>query len=216
MSPLVCIVSFALALPSSDVNEHARFKSGLLPAASPLASGGGLVALSVEVEASGEVSAIEDVFPGDSFAGVVRNAVSSWRFRPATEDGRPVASRLLVAAVYGTPALAGTSPFEPRAPLPNEAPPGALPIAIPEVTIMPDFPPSAFVAGTVLVEIDIDARGEVDEARIAASSPAFDDAALAAAKRWKFAPARRDGRAIPSVAYLAFAFRQPITLTEKP
>jgi TonB family protein len=43
------------------------------------------------------------------------------------------------------------------------------------------------------------------------SSPAFDAAALAAAKSWSFEAAQRDGRAITAHAYLLFAFRQPVT-----
>src|SRR5258705_346072 len=54
-------------------------------------------------------------------------------------------------------------------------------------------------------------EGVVTDARIDVSSPAFDEAAIGAARAWSFRPARRDGRAITTRAYLIFAFQQPVT-----
>jgi hypothetical protein len=45
------------------------------------------------------------------------------------------------------------------------------------------------------------------------SSPPFDGPAMAAARGWKFRPARRAGRSIDAIAYIIFAFRQPVIVT---
>jgi len=65
--------------------------------------------------------------------------------------------------------------------------------------------------GTVLVEVTIDDSGTVADARIIVSSPAFDAAALTAARSSSFMLARRSGRAVMTRAYLLFGFRSPIT-----
>ena len=85
----------------------------------------------------------------------------------------------------------------------------------PPVAVNPDVPveyPAALYAqgigGRVLLRLWADSSGELDDdsTRIAESSgyPAFDSAAMAAAPRLRFSPARRDG--IP----VAMSFTQPI------
>jgi TonB family protein len=78
-------------------------------------------------------------------------------------------------------------------------------------TVMPPFPPRALFGGLVLVEVQIDARGTLAEARVLRSAPPFDAPALEASRHWTFRPARRDGQAVAAVGYLVFGFRQPVT-----
>ena len=63
---------------------------------------------------------------------------------------------------------------------------------------------------SVQVEVTIDERGAVTNATVAASSGPFAylfvDAALAAARRWQFEPARRGGRPVASKMTLKFDF----------
>jgi TonB family protein len=63
----------------------------------------------------------------------------------------------------------------------------------------------------VLVEVTIDGAGVLTDAQVNVSSPAFDAAALAAARSWSFRAARKQGNAVTTHAYLLFAFRQPVT-----
>lgn len=68
---------------------------------------------------------------------------------------------------------------------------------IPVKTPPPEFPLQLKrdgVGGVVAVSIVIDETGAVVSATVAKSSnPGFDDAALAAIKKWKFKPAQKDG-----------------------
>lgn len=63
----------------------------------------------------------------------------------------------------------------------------------------PVYPQDAFVKkvqGTVMVRILIGPDGRVQAARIAKSIPLLDDAALAAVRQWRFAPARHHGQPV--------------------
>jgi TonB family protein len=57
--------------------------------------------------------------------------------------------------------------------------------------IKPVYPPDALqkgVGGTVLLELTIDPRGLVSDARVTRSVPGLDEAALTAVRQWEFAP----------------------------
>jgi TonB family protein len=76
----------------------------------------------------------------------------------------------------------------------------------------PAFPPALKaqgVQGDVVVRVDIAASGQVTSVTIVSSSgyPAFDDAAKQAAASERFAPARRDGIAVPFTLSYSYRFR---------
>lgn len=74
----------------------------------------------------------------------------------------------------------------------------------------PVYPQEAFVKkieGTVLLEILIDAEGRVVRARVVASIPLLDAAALDAVRQWVFAPAIKHGRPVATLAHAPVAFR---------
>jgi TonB family protein len=75
------------------------------------------------------------------------------------------------------------------------------------------YPPAALqdrVEGTVSLELRIDESGIVTGARvIAPAGHGFDEAALEAAKNFRFAPATRAGKPVASVVQLAYEFHLP-------
>jgi TonB family protein len=96
--------------------------------------------------------------------------------------------------------------------------------AAPQRTIVPpklvtfaqaEFPPSEVEAGrgaTVVLQIAIDAAGKVAAVAVLESAgPAFDNAAVAAAKQFVFEPATADGKPIP----VKITYRYQFTVTEK-
>ena len=58
--------------------------------------------------------------------------------------------------------------------------------------------------------VTIDDAGILTDVHVVLSSPAFDAAALTAARSWLFADAERNGQAVKARAYLLFGFRQPV------
>jgi protein TonB len=74
----------------------------------------------------------------------------------------------------------------------------------------PQYPQEAFIKkieGTVLVEILIDAQGNVSRARVVQSVPLLDAAALQTVYQWKFMPAIKHGRPVATLAHIPVAFR---------
>lgn len=73
-------------------------------------------------------------------------------------------------------------------------------------------PPLARDSGIVLIEVRVDTGGGVADAKVIRSARPFDKPALDAARRWTFRPARVRGTSVVTLAYIAFAFRQPVTV----
>lgn len=65
------------------------------------------------------------------------------------------------------------------------------------------------VAGSVVVSVIVDTDGSVCDIRVVRSSPtgsSLEEAGIASAKQWKFAPATRDGIAIRAPVSIEFTF----------
>jgi TonB family protein len=100
----------------------------------------------------------------------------------------------------------------------EDAPAPAAPTIVPPklVTfVQAEFPPSEVAAGkgaTVVLQIAIDATGKVASVTVLQTAgPAFDAAALGAARQFVFEPATVGGRPIP----VKIAYRYAFTITEK-
>jgi TonB family protein len=62
--------------------------------------------------------------------------------------------------------------------------------------VQPEAARAANVAGIVLVEVTVAVDGSVTNARVLRSFPLLDEAALTAARQWRYEPARRGGQAV--------------------
>jgi protein TonB len=75
--------------------------------------------------------------------------------------------------------------------------------------VQPDYPPlakSTGQSGVVAVEVTISEKGDVVSARALSGPPLLRDAAVSAAKRWKFKPSTRDSKPVASVSTISFKF----------
>jgi protein TonB len=62
----------------------------------------------------------------------------------------------------------------------------------------PDLPVDTEPRGLVVMLVGVDARGHVGPVRVLRSSaPVFEKSAVETVKKWKFKPAREDGKAVP-------------------
>ena len=161
------------------------------------------LSVGVSVDAAGAVTAVES--PRDlpaqhhAAARAATSAVRSWRFEPAQpERGSPKAASVQVPVLF-TPNtsllhLSGLS-----------EPPKAL------SQTRPVYPPSmryAGMEGEVLVRFVVSVEGRVKDAHVARSNhPGFDEAAVEAVERWRFAPGRVDGRAVNTMMQVPVIFR---------
>ncbi len=69
-------------------------------------------------------------------------------------------------------------------------------IASPAI-VFPDEAQAVELEGIVILELRVDEAGRVADVRVVRSIPMLDDAAVAAAKQWRFAPTVIDGRPVP-------------------
>ena len=123
------------------------------------------------------------------------------------EGPRPVASKVLVAALFRAPALLTPTQGE----RPANVAPGSAEVAFPTSTREPPYPPQAGSGGVVLIEAFVDATGKVTQTRVIGSAPPFDQPALDVARQWGFRPARVRGRPTATYVYLIFGFPAPVT-----
>jgi TonB family protein len=214
---LIAIVVIVTTLAAQEPYTPARYAGGAPPVLPALTVGGGQAFLELTIRSNGTVESVRPIRSTPPFTQVLSDAVAGWRFTPALEaatdaDGKPigpstVSSKVMVASMFRAPTLLtptlGEKPADVGAPSAD--------VAYPSSIQEPPFPPRALAAGVVLIEASVDISGNVANARVIASSPAFDQAALDTARRWRFKPALIKGRAMPTYAYLVFGFPQPIT-----
>jgi TonB family protein len=216
MKSTLAAVAFSMALTAPPSSTAARLAGGAPPGLAPMAVGGGQVIVELSIGATGSVDKVRTVRSTPPFTDMIVSAVSGWRFTPATDtaigkDGKPqaprnVASKVLVAAVYRAPVLQGPSQGEMPV---NVAAPSA-DLAFPSSLPEPVFPAVAQNGGVVMIEALLSASGAITVARVISSAPPFDQAALDAARQWRFRPPRVGG-STESYAYLIFGFPQPVT-----
>jgi protein TonB len=74
----------------------------------------------------------------------------------------------------------------------------------------PDYPPIAKqlkIVGRVVVDVTIDADGNVESVKIVSGNAMLTQSVIAAVKKWKFTPFQQDGAATKAVASLDFDFK---------
>ena len=106
------------------------------------------------------------------------------------------------------PTVIDPTPVEP-------APPEPLPVAetppLPTEQVPPEYPAAAADAGLegrVRVRVTVGTDGTVTDAEVEESTdPVFDEAALEAAKRWRFEPATQGGEPVEATVTIPFTFK---------
>jgi TonB family protein len=199
--------------------KAAQFRGGVLPLTPVQAVAGGEVFVEATVNNNGAVGDVTTLRTSEPFGQYVLNAVRGWQFQPAEETvftrpgdprsivTRAVESHVLVACIFRPPTLNTPTLGGP----PKDVQRGTEDVAVPFSTVTPLYPPLALGDATVFVQVTVDITGSVVGATTLRSVPGFDESALTAARRWIFRPARIHGRLEETLAYLVFAFRQPVT-----
>jgi TonB family protein len=204
---------------SADTSVPALFKSGTIPTLSVMSVevGGGEVLLEVSIDRTGAVTAMKPLRETATFTERMTQAVKTWQFTPAEADipmvrrkpGGPtteaVETKVLVAGVFRRPSVIGVTFGEPI----KDVAAASDDIPFPTSVVTPPYPPGTMSPGVVLVEVRVDASGNVTDAKLRIPSAGFESAALSTARQWKFRPAKPGGGAAASVAYIVFGFPVP-------
>jgi len=213
LAPIVACVLTALTAQEPPYAPP-QLRQGKPPVIPVQAVGGGEVLVELDISAGGAITRARPLRTTPPFTEVVLDAVRSWQFVPAQEfeqaGGRssrvPVPSSVLVVAVFRAPVMMGPTLGEP----PKEVAPPSSAVASPALMPGPPYPPNAFVGGTVLLEVRVDAAGDVETVRVLRGLAPFDDPAVKAVRGWVFRPAQRGGVRVPGVVYVVFGFRAPV------
>jgi len=196
----------------------ARYVSGDPPDVWVEAVGGGEVFVEVTVTSAGRVGALTPLRASPGFTQYVLAILRDWRFQPALQMGEgmsadgvriapgPIQSKVFVACVFRPPSLIGPTFGEPS----TDVRAAAADVAFPFSTVTPPYPPMAIADASVVVEVTVGITGDVVNATAVRSVPGFDDAALTAARQWKFRPARIKRLLEETRAYIVFVFRRPV------
>lgn len=65
----------------------------------------------------------------------------------------------------------------------------------------------AGIKGIVILEITVDIDGSVKNPRVLRSIPLFDEAALEAARQWRYEPTRLNGQPVPVILTVTVPFQ---------
>ncbi len=156
--------------------------------------------------------------PAGNTGGSSLNPAANAVVVPRTDSDQPAATLPTadrsgdLPGAYATPAGSGT-------PLPGPASPmiGAGPV-IHDFTmvglavvhrvdpIYPAFARSARIQGPVVLMMTVDERGQPIQVQVLEGHPVFHEAALQAARQWRFEPARLDGRPVSAAFRLTLKF----------
>lgn len=168
----------------------------------------GTLVFEVKVSADGAVEDVEVRRALEPFTARAVRAIREWQFRPATLAGKPVASSVTVAVTFNPRAFSYDD--VPLPPLEEESkseslPPGFQPPAV-EHASFPGYPMGAVNVGMVVLEVDLNEKGEVQRTKVVRDLPPFTGKSLAVVKNWKFSPAKFNGKPVSSKIFLAFVF----------
>jgi TonB family protein len=162
-----------------------------------------VVPMKLSLDAAGAViDAVPQMTVKPNVQASLVSAVKSWRFAPARRQGQPVAAELVVPVVCLPPPTADDGDFV--GPKLVERTPPRFPYAMRRYAM----------EGMVTVEFDVDSNGKVVNPFVQSSnSPAFEEPALEAVRKWRFEPALRNGK--PTQARMrvpvVFQFNGPAT-----
>nr|TFG52270.1 MAG: energy transducer TonB [Hyphomicrobiales bacterium] len=178
--------------------EPASFEDADYPLSALAAHEEGRVGLDLSISPSGIISDARIATSSGSDAldrAAIRIAKGRWRFAPAQQDGRAVASNAQVEANWSLPLTPATQNYL-EVPDSMGASP-ARPNGAYEARYS-DYPPAAAAGraqGVVGLRYQVDAAGNVTDAAIVESSgnSRFDNSALRIARNRTFAPATRNG-----------------------
>jgi periplasmic protein TonB len=77
-------------------------------------------------------------------------------------------------------------------------------------TVEPTYPVNTVQGGTVVLEVTVSASGAVEGVRVMKGAQGFTREALETIKKWKFTPAKFEGKSVAASIPVAFSFSQPI------
>ena len=172
----------------------------------------GLFVLDVGIGEAGEIQQIEAFRNSGSMAEAAKKSLRSWKYHPASENGKPTASRLTVAFLQPPTMYVGIRAVPPKDFVPVIPPEQSgsefVPVGILSFDYS-DYPVNSVAWGSVVLQITVDEMGDVKDVSVLHGMAGFNKFALDALKRWRFRAATIRGKPVTSSTVAVFIFQTP-------
>jgi Trypsin-like peptidase domain/Gram-negative bacterial TonB protein C-terminal len=170
------------------------------------------VVLDAAVDSSGKLADPRILRGENPFLEKVLAAVHTWTFQPPP-SGELAATRISVVFQFSGSFTSASAPQRHTyvEQLAGASERGPQPLVDPE----PDFPSAKLAEGSVTLCEQVDSRGQLDSIEVLGDSQSLSAPAVAAARQWRFAPARHAGADTISEVIVVVIFR-PSALSTRP
>jgi len=175
----------------------------------------GVVVLDVSPDATGGIAGVHVVRDIPSLTSAATSSIPSWKFTPASLQGKPEPSTMRIAVVFRPPSYLAAGPAFTAVPaqeVPDQAHRGD---ALPGImsAVYPQYPVNAAMPGAVIIQVTIGTTGGIQRTKVVRALPPFTQFGLNALHHWQFQPATVDGK--PTISNLAIALVfAPLQATE--
>ena len=173
----------------------------------------GVVTLSVSLDSTGKMQGVTIVRDLPSMTGVVTAALQSWTFTPATLDGNAVPSTICVSAVFNLFNPGGAASRALFLAPPQSLPAAGAEYAPPQITSasFATYPPNSVAAGTVVLDLTVNAAGQATKVRVVRGVPSLTTASVSAVKTWGFNSATVKNKPVAAKTIIAFVFQRSLS-----
>ena len=173
--------------------QAVRRSEPMLP--SEVSDASGAVRVLAVIDEHGYVAHTEIIeSDNEQLSAAATKALESWKFRPALENGVPVASKIIQPFRFNNGMFLAEREFDKSPKIVSRSSP-KLPASV------------QGISGRVQVELHLDENGRVAHAGVRSSTHAELEApTIEAAKSWKFKPAFKKGEAVSSTVIVPFVY----------
>lgn len=173
----------------------------------------GAVVLHVKVDRAGKVTEVKATEGHELLRQAAVDAVTMWEFKPVVKDGQTVPFETDITVNFvlngdgkksGGGVPGGGQGQGVSGGVPDLEHPQVLERSIPEYPLEAK---EQKIQGKVKLEVIIDEKGQLSEARFVEGPEVFKDSALNAVKTWKWTPATKFGRPVSSKAEISLNYK---------
>jgi Gram-negative bacterial TonB protein C-terminal len=173
----------------------------------------GVVTLAVNLDTTGQIMNIQTLRDIPTVTTQATIALQNWTYAPASLNGKPVSSTLIVNIVFD-PAFLDSNNI-PLGPPESFQPPNpkATPYTPPQLfaaTFLP-YPTNGQTSGAVVLDVAINSQGKIAHVATVRDVPTLTVAAAAALQNWSFSAAIYGNTPVASKVVVAMVFRNPAT-----
>jgi outer membrane biosynthesis protein TonB len=168
----------------------------------------GVVVLDVSLDATGGIEGVHVVRDVPSLTSAATSSIPSWKFKPASLQGKSEPSTLRIAVVFRPRSYLAAGPAFTAVAAQESPDSRRWGDALPGITsvIYPEYPVNAAMPGTVIIQVTIGKTGAIQRTKVVRDLPPFTQFGLNALNHWQFQPASIDGKPVLSNLAIALVF----------